>query len=52
MTKQEYLDFVRLWIDYYEPRNLRELRYRIRTCPKKITNRRRENAFLKVQTAQ
>ena len=34
MTKQEYLEFVRLWIVHYEPRNLRELRYRIRTCPK------------------
>lgn len=33
MTKQEYLDFVRLWINYYEPRNMRELRYRLRTCP-------------------
>lgn len=34
MTKQEYLDFVQLWIRYYEPRNLRELRFRLRTCPK------------------
>lgn len=34
MTKQEYLEFVHLWIDYYEPRNMRELRYRLRTCPK------------------
>ena len=34
MTKQEYLDFVRLWIAYYEPRSMRELRYRLRTCPK------------------
>lgn len=34
MTKQEYLDFVHLWIDYYEPRTMRELRYRLRTCPK------------------
>ena len=34
MTKQEYLDFVHLWIVYYEPRNLRELRYRLRSCPK------------------
>ena len=34
MTKQEYLEFVRLWIRYYEPRDLRELRYRLRTCPK------------------
>lgn len=34
MTKQEYLEFVQLWIRYYEPCNLRELRYRLRTCPK------------------
>lgn len=34
MIKQEYLDFVRLWIDYYEPRTMRELRYRLRSCPK------------------
>lgn len=34
MTKQEYLEFVHLWIRYYEPCNLRELRYRLRTCPK------------------
>ena len=34
MTKQAYLEFVRLWITYYEPRTMRELRYRLRTCPK------------------
>ena len=34
MTKQEYLEFVHLWIRYYEPCNLRELRYRLCTCPK------------------
>lgn len=34
MTKLEYLEFVHLWIRYYEPCNLRELRYRLRTCPK------------------
>ena len=34
MTKQEYLEFVRLWITYYEPRTMQELRYRLRTCPK------------------
>ena len=34
MTKQEYLDFVRLWIVYYEPSSMRELRYRLRSCPK------------------
>lgn len=34
MTKQEYLDFVHLWIVYYEPRSMRELRFRLRSCPK------------------
>lgn len=34
MTKQEYLEFVQLWINYYEPRSMPELRYRLRTCPK------------------
>ena len=34
MTKQEYLDFVQLWIACYEPRDMRELRFRLRSCPK------------------
>ena len=34
MTKQKYLDFVHLWIVYYEPRSIRELRFRLRSCPK------------------
>ena len=34
MTKQEYLDFIHLWIVYHEPRSMRELRYRLRSCPK------------------
>lgn len=34
MTKQEYLEFVHLWIVYYEPRSMRELRYQLRSCPK------------------